>query len=253
MAHKLGLENICTLSEQKGLLKKLVVFVPEKAVETLRKALFDAGAGEIGNYSSCSFNTQGQGSFKAGNNTNPYVGKPGELHFENEVRIETIFPAYLQYAVVSAMLKVHPYEEPAYDIYSLENTHHKTGLGVIGNLPRAVDSKLFLQKVKKAFACKVIRHTAIHKPKIEKVALLGGSGSSYLHEAIAAGADIFITADVKYHEFFEAGNKIIFADIGHFESEQFTKELFYEIVTNKFSKFAVRLSEVTTNPMNYLI
>jgi dinuclear metal center YbgI/SA1388 family protein len=252
MAEKLGLTNIKTLSPQKGLLKKLVTFVPENDIAKVREAIFEAGAGTIGNYNSCSYNIEGQGTFNAGDNTNPYVGEKGKLHFEKEIRFETVFPTYLQGKVIAALLDVHPYEEVAYDIYPIENKHPQIGLGVIGNLPDAKDAKHFLTQLKNTFGCKAIRHTNIHKPMVSRIALLGGSGSSFLNNAIAAGVDVFVTADFKYHQFFDAENKIIIADIGHYESEQFTKELFYEIVTNKFSKFAVRLSEVNTNPINYL-
>ncbi len=252
MAEKLNLTNLKTLAPQNGLLKKLVTFVPENNSAKVRKAIFKAGAGTIGEYDSCSYNINGQGTFRAGENTNPHVGEIGELHFENETRIETIFPAYLQGNVVSALINAHPYEEAAYDIYPVENKHPQVGLGVIGDLPTATDTKKFLTQLKDTFGCQAIRHTAIHKPKISKIALLGGSGSTYLNSAISSGADVFVTADFKYHQFFDAENKIIIADIGHYESEQFTKELFYEIVTNKFSKFAVRFSDVNTNPVNYL-
>ncbi len=252
MAKKIGLTDIKTLSPQKGLLKKLVAFVPENKITQVRDAVFEAGAGTIGEYDACSYNLEGYGTFKAGDNTNPYVGEKGKLHFEKEIRFETIFPAFLQGNVITALLNAHPYEEVAYDIYPVENKHPQVGLGVIGNLPNETDTDDFLSNLKDAFECKAIRHTAIHKSKISKIALLGGSGSSFLNSAMTAGADVFVTADVKYHQFFDAENKIIIADIGHYESEQFTKELFYEIVTNKFSKFAVRLSEINTNPVNYL-
>jgi hypothetical protein len=252
MAQKIGLNNIVTLSPQNDLLKKIVTFVPFDEAQQVRQALFDAGAGHIGNYSSCSFNIEGLGSFLGTNNTNPYKGENGKLHFEPEVRLETVFPVYLQHKVVDALIKAHPYEEVAFDIYSLENTHKGIGLGVIGKLPEEVNCIDFLRSVKKIFACEAIRHTSVCKQKISKVALVGGAGSSLLKHAMAAGADLFITGDFKYHQFFEAENKLVIADIGHYESEQFTKELFYEIVTNKFSKFALRLSDVKTNPINYL-
>ena len=252
MAQKLGLEKIQTLIPQKALLKKLVTFVPSDDATKVREALFDAGAGHIGNYDMCSFNSTGEGSFRGSNSTNPYKGEKGKLHFENEIRIETVFPAFIQNRIVDALLSTHPYEEVAYDIYSLENEHQEVGLGIIGSLPEAVDCLTFLKRVKDVVSCQVLRHTPIVSDKIEKIAMVGGAGSSFLKSAMAQNADVFITADFKYHQFFDAENKIVIADIGHYESEQFTKELFYEIVTNKFSKFALRLSEVVTNPINYL-
>jgi dinuclear metal center YbgI/SA1388 family protein len=252
MAEKLGLKDFKTLSHEKGLLKKLIVFVPVTHAEMVREALFSAGAGGIGNYGSCSFNASGQGTFKGDETTNPFVGRAGEMHVEEEVRIETIFPLYLQSKIVAAMLEVHPYEEVAYDIYSLDNKHNSIGLGVVGTLEKEVDASEFLLFVKEAFHCQAIRFTGDVNKKIRKVVLCGGSGSSLIGEAIYSGADIFITGDIKYHQFFDAENKIVLADIGHYESEQFTKELFYEIVTNKFPKFALRLSDVQTNPVKYL-
>jgi len=252
MAEKIGLKEMKTLVPQKGLLKKLVTFIPVDDAPRVRQALFEAGAGNIGHYDSCSYNLQGIGSFRGGEDSNPYKGEKGELHFEPETRLETIFPAYLQSVVISALVDAHPYEEVAYDIYPLENTHQHIGLGVVGVLPQAEDSLNFLRRVKEVFKCEAIRHTPIHKTTIHKVALVGGAGSAFLKQAMAAGADLFITGDFKYHQFFEAEKQIIIADIGHYESEQYTKELFYEIVTNKFSKFALRLSNVNTNPVNYL-
>lgn len=252
MAQKLGLQNIQTLIPQRGLLKKLVTFIPLNDVDTVRAAIFDAGAGHIGNYDSCSYSVKGEGSFKAGENTHPHKGEKGTMHFEKEVRFETIFPINLQNNIIQALIKAHPYEEVAFDIYPLENIHNNIGLGAVGNLPIAENSIQFLNRVKTIFNCKTIRHTNIHTETISRIALIGGSGSSFLNQAIAADADVFITGDFKYHQFFDAENRIIIADIGHYESEQFTKELFYEIVTNKFSKFALRLSEVKTNPINYL-
>jgi dinuclear metal center YbgI/SA1388 family protein len=252
MAKKLGLVNIKTLIPQKGILKKLVTYIPVNDAHDVRDAIFNAGAGHIGNYESCSFNTEGTGSFRGNSETTPYKGAKGKLHFEKEVRLETIFPDYLQNNVVSALINAHPYEEVAYDIYQLDNHHNSIGLGVIGEMENETGTKNFLEYVKKTFNCKAIRHTNIHKEKIKKVALLGGAGSSFLKQAILAGADVFISGDFKYHQFFDAENKIVIADIGHYESEQFTKELFYEIVTNKFSKFALRLSDIDTNPINYL-
>jgi len=252
MAKKLDLQNLETLVPQQGLLKKLVVFVPVSYSDAVRNALFEAGAGHIGNYDSCSFSLKGNGSFRGDETTNPFVGDPENLHFEDEIRIETIFPSYLQPSIIRKMIDVHPYEEVAYDIYPLENIHQQVGLGVVGNLSEEIPTIEFLQKLKTTFHCDAIRHTSVIKEKVSKVALVGGAGSSFLKNAIHCNADVFVTGDFKYHQFFDAENKILIADIGHYESEQFTKELFYEIVTNKFSKFALRLSKVQTNPVKYL-
>ncbi|MEN8115531.1 MAG: Nif3-like dinuclear metal center hexameric protein [Bacteroidota bacterium] len=251
ICEKLGLENCRILQPAKGQLKKLATFVPVEYADKVREALFNAGAGHIGNYDSCSYNTEGLGSFRGDENTNPFIGKKGEVHFEKEVRIETIFPGYLQGKVIPALLSAHPYEEVAYDIYPLDNKFDNIGMGMVGTLPNEDTEKEFLQELKDTFKTGVIKHTALKNKPVKKVAVCGGAGSFLLTQAIAAGADFFVSGDFKYHQYFDAENKIVIADIGHFESEQFTKELFYELLTKKFPKFAVRLSEVNTNPVFY--
>ncbi len=253
ICEKLGLLNCRILAPVSGFLKKLVTFVPEADAEKVRAALFEAGAGHIGNYDSCSYNLNGKGTFRGNNETNPYVGEKNKLHAEAETRIETIFPKHIQSQVVSTLLKAHPYEEVAYDIYPIENEFAQVGIGMIGELAAPVDEIHFLQELKKAFTCPVVRHTALLGKPIKKVAVCGGSGSSFLGKAISQKADVFVTGDFKYHQFFDAENQILIADIGHYESEQFTKEVFYELLTKKFPKFAIHLSETNTNPVNYLI
>lgn len=252
MAEKLGLKNCSVLAPKSLLLKKIVTYCPVDYAETVRNALFENGAGSIGNYSACSFNLEGIGTFKGNENSTPFVGKQGQLHHENEVKIETIIPEYQLNKAISAMIKAHPYEEVAYDIYPLENKWESRGSGIIGELMEAEDEHLFLKKIKTVLQTKCIRHTSLLNKKIKRVALCGGAGSFLLPNAINASADIFITADFKYHQFFDADNQIIIADIGHYESEQYTSELFYEILTKKIPNFAVRLSEKNTNPINYL-
>jgi dinuclear metal center YbgI/SA1388 family protein len=253
ICEKLGLTNCRMLSPISGFLKKLVTFVPKADAENVRKAIFDAGAGNIGNYDSCSFNQAGQGTFRGNEQANPYVGEKNQLHFEEEIRIETIFPKHIQSKVISALLDAHPYEEVAYDIYPLDNDFNQVGIGMIGELESPLDELEFLGKLKAAFHCKVIKHTRLLGKPISKVAVCGGSGSSYLSKAMAQKADIYISGDFKYHQFFDAEQQIIIADIGHYESEQFTKEVFYELLTKKFPKFAVHLSDLNTNPVNYFI
>ncbi|WP_372650095.1 Nif3-like dinuclear metal center hexameric protein [Draconibacterium sp.] len=251
ICEKLGLENCKILQPAGGMLKKLVTFVPVDHANKVREAIFTAGAGQIGNYDSCSFNAHGQGTFRGSDTTNPFVGKKGEQHYENEIRVETIFPDYLQGKVINALVQAHPYEEVAYDIYSLDNKFDQIGAGMIGTLPKEKSETAFLRQLKKTFDVKMIRHTALQDKKVKKIAVCGGAGSFLLNQAIAAGADFFVTGDFKYHQFFDAENKIVIADIGHFESEQFTKELFYELLTKKFPKFAIHLSEVNSNPVFY--
>ncbi|MCK3686010.1 Nif3-like dinuclear metal center hexameric protein [Maribellus sp. YY47] len=251
ICEKIGLENCKILDPAGGILKKLVTFVPVDYAEKVRQALFSAGAGNIGNYDSCSFNTHGQGTFRGDDTTNPFVGEKGTQHYENEIRVETILPDYLQGKVIATLLEAHPYEEVAYDIYSLDNKFEQIGMGMIGTLPEEKTEKDVLQLLKDTFHTGVIRHTALRQKKVNKIAVCGGAGSFLLNKAISAGADFFVTGDFKYHQFFDAENKIVVADIGHFESEQFTKELFYELLTKNFPKFVVRLSEVNTNPVFY--
>ncbi|TRX72519.1 Nif3-like dinuclear metal center hexameric protein [Carboxylicivirga sp. M1479] len=252
MCEKLGLENCEILSPKKESLLKLVTFAPTEQAEQVREAIFNAGAGHIGNYDACSYNTHGEGTFRAGENANPYVGEKGKIHSEQEVRIETVLPSYLKGRVLSALLKAHPYEEVAYDLYPLANDWHNTGIGMVGDLPDEVDEATFLNRLKNTFKTGCVRYTNLLNKPIKRIALCGGSGSFLLNKAISAKADVFVTGDFKYHQFADAEDRIIIADIGHFESEQYTKEVFFEILTKKFSNFAIHLSKVNTNPVNYL-
>ena len=249
---KIGLKNCKILSPKNNLLRKLVTFCPTDKADAVRQAMFNAGAGEIGNYDECSFNVSGTGTFKASAGTNPYVGKIGKQHKEKEEKIETVFPVYLQENILEAMFKAHPYEEVAYDIYPLENAYKQVGSGMIGELKTEMTELAFLKSLKTSMRTDCVRYTKLLNKKIRKVAVCGGSGSFLLKDAIRQGADIFVTADFKYHQFFDAESKIVVADIGHYESEQFTKDLFYELLTKNFSTFAIRLSKVNTNPINYL-
>ncbi len=252
ICEKLGLTNTRILKPKAECLTKLVTYVPVSHTTAVQEALFSAGAGCIGNYDKCSFSTEGIGTYRANEIANPFIGNQNEFHKEPEQRLEVILPNEKTQAVVSALLAVHPYEEVAYDLIPLQNTFNLVGDGMIGELPEETDTIEFLQTVKKTFGCGIIRHTDITKNKVKKIAVCGGSGSFLIEDAKRNGADVFITADVKYHDFFLAENKTIIADIGHFESEQFTKELFYEILKKKFYTFAIQISKVSTNPINYL-
>lgn len=251
LAEKLGLKNISILKPVSGTLKKLVTFVPTEHAEQVRLALFNAGAGNIGNYGSCSYNTEGKGTFKAGESASPFVGEKGELHTESEIRIETIFPGYLKNKVVAALLKNHPYEEVAYDIYPLENFYNKQGIGAVGYLPDPMGATDFLSYVKQILKCAYIRHSEKLSRPINKVALCGGSGAFLISDAIASGADAFVTGDLKYHQFFESEKQLFLVDAGHFETEQHSIEIFYDLLKNNFPTFAIYFSEVSTNPVNY--
>lgn len=252
MAEMLGLKNCKVLEPKQGLLSKLSVFVPVNNVAEVREAMFNAGAGSIGNYSECSFNTLGTGTFKGGENTNPFVGEKGKLHEEEEFKVEVIVENHNLSKVLSAMINVHPYEEVAYDVYQLKNEYGRVGSGVVGEIETEQEELEFLKQVKTVFKTDCVRHTNLLDKHVKKVALCGGSGSFLLNNAIRAKADVFITADFKYHQFFDAEDKIVIADIGHYESEQYTKELIYGILTKKITNFAVHLSVINTNPINYL-
>ncbi len=249
ICEKLNLRNCKVLSPVNNL-KKLVSFVPVDKADEVKNAIYKAGAGAIGNYSNCSFNIIGEGTFLANDNTNPYVGKENKLHTEKEIRFETIFPDYLKSKVISALVNAHPYEEVAYDIYNLENKNTQVGLGMVGELELEINEKDFLKQLKIIFGG-TIRHTKLFNKKIKKVAVCGGSCDFLLSNAINSNADVYISSDFKYHKFFDAENKIIIADIGHYETEQFTKEIFFDILTKKISNFAIHFSEVNTNPINY--
>ncbi|MCX7728474.1 MAG: Nif3-like dinuclear metal center hexameric protein [Bacteroidia bacterium] len=251
IADRLGLINTRILLPKNKILKKLVTFVPETHLVQVQNALFQAGCGHIGNYDSCSFYTSGKGTFRGNELTNPFVGEKNKLSVESEIRLETIFEAYREKQVINALLSSHPYEEVAYDVYLLDNYHAKVGSGIIGELKEEIDVKSFLHIVKDTFCQPLVRYTPFEK-KIKKVALCGGSGSFLLNTAIHQSADVFISSDFKYHQFFDADKKIMIVDIGHYEAEQFTPEIFYRIIKNKFPNFATLLSKTNTNPIKYI-
>jgi dinuclear metal center YbgI/SA1388 family protein len=253
IAQRLHLQNTEVLYPKEGALKKLVTFSPHANAEEVRNALFKAGAGTIGKYGECSFSADGIGSFKAGEGADPYVGDIGKRHIENETRIEVIFPSYLREHVVQSLKQSHPYEEVAFDIYSLNNIRSDIGSGLVGYLSEPSSEEDLLSLLKTAFGLSVIRHTSFLHKKITKVAVCGGAGSFLIPAAKAAGADIYITSDIKYHEFFDADNTILLADIGHYESEQFTIDLLAEILQQKFPNFAVLKTETRTNPVYYFV
>ncbi len=252
IAQMLGLKHQTILSLKENTLKKLFTFVPVNKADQVRNAIFIAGGGHINNYSECSFNTEGIGTFKGAENTNPFVGEPGKQHQEKEVKIEVIFQAFQEGKIISALLEAHPYEEVAYDIVQLTNGNTSFGAGVIGELPVPLQEKQFLDKLKSVFQVPIIRHTKFIGKPVQRVALCGGAGSFLISKALAVGADAFLTADLKYHEFFDANNQLLLADIGHYESEQFTINLLQEDLEQKFPTFAVLKTEVKTNPVHYL-
>jgi dinuclear metal center YbgI/SA1388 family protein len=251
IADKIGLSDVRILSPKSGELEKLEVFVPSDHSDTLREAIFAAGGGEIGEYSKCSFNIAGTGTFLPGEGSDPYSGQKGTMEEAEEVKIEIMYPKYLRNNVLSAMRNTHPYEEVAYYLHPLSNENQFIGSGMVGELSSEMRLDAFLEHLKKSMELSIIRHTKEVGRKIKRVAICGGSGSFLLGAAKGAGADVFITGDFKYHEFFDAENEIVIADIGHYESERFTVDLLATYIRKKFSTFATHFTEVNTNPIHY--
>jgi dinuclear metal center YbgI/SA1388 family protein len=251
IANRLGLQNVRVLRPKENVLTKLVVYVPVEHAKVLKNALFDAGAGKIGNYHNCSFSTEGTGTFMPVENADPFIGKMNELETTIEYKLEFLVSDHILPKVLKAMKNNHPYEEVAYDLIQLKNQNQFEGSGMIGELEQPMAELDFLKKVKKDFHCGCIRYTELRGKDVRKVAFCGGSGSFLLSDAKAAGADVFITGDFKYHEFFDAEGDIVIADIGHYESEQFTVNLLADILKKNFSTFAVHLTGINTNPINY--
>ncbi len=253
IAQKLGLERTSILSPMPGLLSKLYTYAPLDAADKVRDALFAAGAGDIGKYSECSFNTKGRGSFRPGADADPAIGEAGgSRETLEEVKIEVLVPKHAQGKILRALFDSHPYEEVAYELIAMQNTNQDIGAGMIGYFPEAMEEMDFLRHLKARMKTDCVKYTALSGKKVQKVAICGGSGSFLLKDAIAAGANAFITGDFKYHQFFDADGEIIICDIGHYESEQFTPEIFKEILNEKFPNFAVLLSNLVTNPVKYI-
>ena len=252
IAEKIGLKNVRILEPKENALVKLVTFVPTDRAEEVRKALFNAGCGCIGNYDSCSYNLEGEGTFRAQEGTNPYCGSIGEMHQEKEVRIETILPVYKKVEAIKALLAAHPYEEPAFDIYPIQNSWLQAGAGIIGELEAPETELEFLKRIKKTFEVGCLRHNKLIGREIQTVALCGGAGAFLMPLAIRNRADVFITGEIKYHDYFGHDTDILLAEIGHYESEQYTKEIFYTIIRDLFPDFEVQMTKVNTNPIKYM-
>lgn len=248
---KLNLKNKKILIPKSNTIKKLTTYVPIKDAEDLRNDLFNAGAGHIGNYSNCSFNVDGTGTFKGNEDSNPKVGKINKLHKEEETKLTLTFESHHESNVLKALIENHPYEEVAYEIITLNNKNQTKGMGMIGELESELNETDFLNLLKKTFETPVIRHSDFTTKPIKKVAVLGGSGSFAIQQAQSAGADAFVTADLKYHDFFTAENNILLADVGHYESEQYTKNFLVSYLSKKITNFAVVLSTTITNPVKY--
>lgn len=252
MAGKMGLKKAVPLVPLTGKLAKIVLFVPSDHAEKVRDAMFAAGAGSVGGYDRCSYYSSGTGTFRAGDNASPWVGERGTDHHEPEVRVESVMPRHIAGKVVAAVKRVHPYEEVAFDIVNIENEIQGAGMGVVGELAEPLPATEFVALLRESFNLEGLRYSPFKGGEIFKVAMCGGAGGSLTGRALAAGADAFVTADVRYHTFFEGEGKMLIADIGHYESEKCSLEILYEIITKNFPKFAVRFSTINTNPVNYL-
>ncbi|MCB0444425.1 MAG: Nif3-like dinuclear metal center hexameric protein [Gelidibacter sp.] len=252
ICNTLNLQNKKILLPQQGTIKKLTTYVPRENAEALRNELFKTGAGQLGNYENCSFNTQGVGTYQGNENSNPVKGKKGELHFEEETQISVTFQKHLETKILNTLFEHHPYEEVAFEVSTLDNYNQTIGMGMVGELKKEMKTEEFLQFVKQQMKVSCIKHSEITKKTVKKIAVLGGSGSFAIDAAKSANADVFITSDLKYHDFFTAENQIILADIGHYESEQFTKNFLAEYLSKKITNFAVVLSMTNTNPVKYL-
>jgi dinuclear metal center YbgI/SA1388 family protein len=251
ICNQLNIKNTKILIPQKNTLKKLTTYVPKTEAEVLRTALFRAGAGHIENYSNCSFNIEGNGTFQGNNISNPTKGSKNELHTEQETQISVVFQKHLEAPILDALHKNHSYETVAYELITIENKNQTIGIGMVGELETPLPEKAFLEHLKVHMQTNTIRHSSFLNKEIKRVAVLGGSGAFGINAAKKAKADIYITSDLKYHDFFSAENKLLLADIGHYESEQFTKNGLVAILTKKIHNFAISLSETNTNPVKY--
>jgi len=249
IADKIGLKNIEILDKKNNVLSKIEFYIPKNYKENVLKKLFKIGAGKIGNYDSCSFQAEGLGTFKPDDNASPFIGKNNKFQKSNEVKVELIFESHLEKELINCLKNSHPYDEVAFYVTRINNKSKMIGSGILGSLK--IDTSNLLKKLKNIFKTKVIKHTVLNKNKVSKIAICGGSGSFLINKALKNNADAFITSDLKYHDFFEGGSKMLIVDIGHYESEQFTKELIFEYLSKKLVNIAIHLSKINSNPIRY--
>ncbi|ROI03894.1 Nif3-like dinuclear metal center hexameric protein [Chryseobacterium sp. G0240] len=253
ICNELGLKDQKILQPKKNNLKQLTVFVPTDYSEQVKESLFAAGAGNIGFYDECSFTLNGNGTFRPIEGSKPFSGEQNIRENADEDMISVIFEGYKQGSIIAAMKSAHPYEEVAYQVYNLDNENHHSGLGMYGELEEAMDEKDFLRMVKEKFSLEIIKHSSFTHKKIKRVGVLGGSGASGIKAALSKKCDAYLTGDIKYHDYFLAESKMLICDIGHYESEQFVTQQLFEILSQKFSTFAISKSIEKTNPVNYFI
>ena len=251
LSSALQLKNTSVLVPKESTLKKLSFYVPLQNAEKIKQALFTVGAGSLGEYDECSFSVEGEGSFRPSLKSNPHIGEKGKRHLEPEKQVHMVFKKHLEKALIQALMENHPYEEVAYEISTLENTNQSLGMGMIGDLQREMKPDVFIKWAKETLQTPSLRHSKVGSKSIQRIAVLGGSGSFAIRAAKRRGADAYITADLKYHDFFEGNSSFLLVDAGHYETEQHTKKLIVDYLTKKLPNFAILLSEVETNPINY--
>ncbi len=245
LASRIGLNNVRILSPMENSLYKIVVFVPGDHLEKVRAAMSKSGAGRIGNYSECAFAAEGEGAFLPGEGTSPYIGSPGKPEKTSESRLEMVVEKTLAGAVIEAMVRAHPYEEVAYDVYPLANSSTNYGFGAIGELDEEVPVEKFLGRVKKLLGLPYITASHADGMKVKRVGLCAGSGVSFYRDAVRNKADIFITGDVKHHDFRQANvQRTILADATHRGTERFAAEVLHRVLRQTFeNRIVVNLSK----------
>ncbi|HUN66397.1 MAG TPA: Nif3-like dinuclear metal center hexameric protein [Bacteroidota bacterium] len=219
LAKELGLDRIATLQPLTGQFQKIVVFVPLSHSDAVMEAMAGEGAGRIGNYDRCSFRTAGSGTFRPLSGARPYTGSAGVLEQVGEERIEMIVPRWKSGRVIEAMRRVHPYEEVAFDLFDLATEVTGYGAGAVGSLPRAMTLRGFLAHVRRRLGTPHLRYAGRPERPVRTVAVCGGSGGEYLPAALRAGADAFVTADLRYHTFQGCDGALALIDAGHYETE----------------------------------
>jgi dinuclear metal center YbgI/SA1388 family protein len=219
LAEALGVTHPVFLRRSHRLQKKIVTFVPPEHVDRIAQAMAAAGAGILGDYDECSFRVEGIGTFRGNEKSSPTVGKRGRRERVRETRLEMVVAGRQLEQVIGALQKEHPYEEVAYDVFPCENVSTTHGAGVVGSLRRPVALGTFLLRAKRTLGVKALRYTGNPARRVRTIAVCGGSGAELLDDALAAHADVFLTADVKYHDYQRARGKIALVDAGHFETE----------------------------------
>ncbi len=238
-------------------LYKIVVFVPLGHEERVREAISARGGGWIGNYSDCTFQTEGVGTFRPLEGTKPFIGETGELERVRETRIETIAPQKKLSDLLKNMIAAHPYEEVAYDIYPLKNTGTKAGLGRIGRLPESLALADFARKVKDSLGLGMVRITGDPQRSVSKIALCGGGGMSLLEQAIKCDADLYLTGDIRHHGALDALDRgIALVDGGHYGTERVIVPVLADYLQKKAKEagegLTVLVSQINTDPFSYI-